>query len=177
MAATVPCHHHGVLGFVFRRRFPGRTRARWNDPAGLAVWIELAGLVCFRVTVVVWHQTWAVNSVTHIWGYRNYETGEDSRNNVFVGLLSNGEGWHNNHHADSRSARHGHLPWEIDTTYWILLLLQRLGLVYNIRRPTFIRRMTSIRKSRRRANPVLQSKIVQRPYQSLYRHPSWRQDI
>ena len=86
-------------------------------------------------TVIVWHQTWAVNSVTHLWGYRNYETGDDSRNNVFVGIISNGEGWHNNHHADSRSARHGHSSWEVDTTYWIILLLERLGLVRNIVHP------------------------------------------
>ena len=62
----------------------------------------------FVRTVLVWHITWAINSVTHLWGYRNYETDEDSRNNLVVGLISNGEGWHNNHHADPRSARHGH---------------------------------------------------------------------
>ena len=68
----------------------------------------------FVRTVVVWHITWSVNSVTHRWGYRNYETDEGSRNNVLVGLVSNGEGWHNNHHADPRSARHGHRWWEFD---------------------------------------------------------------
>ena len=50
-------------------------------------------------TVLVWHTTWAVNSVTHVWGYRNYETPDGSRNNLIVGLLAGGEGWHNNHHA------------------------------------------------------------------------------
>ena len=62
---------------------------------------------CTVTIIVVWHITWAINSVTHVWGYRNYETDEDSRNNLIVGLISNGEGWHNNHHADPRSARHG----------------------------------------------------------------------
>ena len=60
-------------------------------------------------TVVVWHLTWSVNSVSHLWGYRNYETPDQSRNNIFVSLIVGGE-WHNNHHADSRSARQGHLP-------------------------------------------------------------------
>ena len=76
------------------------------------------GIMMFGVfvrTVLVWHITWAVNSVTHLWGYRNYETDEDSRNNLVVGLISNGEGWHNNHHADPRSARHGHRWWKMDT--------------------------------------------------------------
>ena len=68
----------------------------------------------FVRTVIVWHQTWAVNSVTHLWGYRTYETDERSRNNVFVGLLVHGEGWHNNHHAEPRSAKHGHHWWELD---------------------------------------------------------------
>ena len=66
----------------------------------------------FVRTVLVWHITWAVNSVTHLWGYRSYETDEDSRNNIVVGLISNGEGWHNNHHADPRSARHGLRWWK-----------------------------------------------------------------
>ena len=77
----------------------------------------------FVRTVLVWHITWAINSVTHVWGYRNYETDEDSRNNLVVGLISNGEGWHNNHHADPRSARHGHRWWEIDNTWLTIRFL------------------------------------------------------
>ena len=64
-------------------------------------------------TVVVWHITWSVNSATHVWGYRNYNTPDVSRNNMLIALLTCGEGWHNNHHADSRSARHGHKWWEL----------------------------------------------------------------
>jgi hypothetical protein len=59
-------------------------------------------------TVLVWHITWSVNSVTDLWGYRNYQTPDNSRNNVLVGLLAGGEGWHNNRHAAPASARHGH---------------------------------------------------------------------
>jgi stearoyl-CoA desaturase (delta-9 desaturase) len=86
-------------------------------------------------TVVVWHQTWAVNSIAHLWGYRNYATDEDSRNNVLVGIISNGEGWHNNHHADPRSAKHGHRWWELDTTYLTIRLLTMLGLAKDVVTP------------------------------------------
>jgi stearoyl-CoA desaturase (delta-9 desaturase) len=86
-------------------------------------------------TVVVWHQTWAVNSIAHLWGYRNYATDEDSRNNVLVGIISNGEGWHNNHHADPRSAKHGHRWWELDTTYLTIRLLTMLGLAKDVVMP------------------------------------------
>ena len=86
-------------------------------------------------TVYVWHITWAVNSLSHLWGYRNYDTGEHSRNNWFVALLTNGEGWHNNHHAAPRAAAHGHRWWELDLTYLTLVLLRRLGLVWDIVEP------------------------------------------
>jgi stearoyl-CoA desaturase (delta-9 desaturase) len=81
---------------------------------------------------MVWHITWSVNSIGHIWGYRNYQTAENSRNNILVGLISNGDGWHNNHHADQRAASHGHKWWELDVTYITLLILNRLGLVWDL---------------------------------------------
>jgi stearoyl-CoA desaturase (delta-9 desaturase) len=108
----------------------------WSDAVPFALGIVIWGV--FVRTVFVWHQTWAVNSVTHIWGYRNYATDEDSRNNLFVGYLAHGEGWHNNHHADQRSARHGHRWWEFDTTYLTIRLLERLGLVSDIVQPRHI---------------------------------------
>src|SRR5262249_10112114 len=81
---------------------------------------------------LVWHITWSVNSVTHLWGYRNYETGENSRNNWFVGLVSNGEGWHNNHHAQPRCAAHGHKWWEFDVTWITIWVLKKSGLAWNV---------------------------------------------
>lgn len=90
--------------------------------------------VFFR-TIIGWHITWAVNSVTHIWGYRNYETDENSRNNVIVGILASGEGWHNNHHADPRSARHGHKWWELDMTYLTIRAMGLLGIAWQIAEP------------------------------------------
>ncbi len=86
-------------------------------------------------TVYTWHVTWAINSAAHMWGYRNYETREDSRNNWLFALLTNGEGWHNNHHADPRSARHGHKWWEIDLTYVSLRICEMLGIISNLARP------------------------------------------
>jgi fatty-acid desaturase len=89
----------------------------------------------FVRTVYVWHVTWSVNGFTHLWGYRNYQTGENSRNNWVVTVLTNGEGWHNNHHAHPRSARQGHRWWEVDVMYATILLLQRVGLAWDVRVP------------------------------------------
>lgn len=83
-------------------------------------------------TVVIWHITWSVNSLTHMWGYRNFETRDDSRNNWLVALFSNGEGWHNNHHAEPRCAAHGQRWWEVDISYLTILAFQRLGLARDV---------------------------------------------
>jgi stearoyl-CoA desaturase (delta-9 desaturase) len=85
-------------------------------------------------TVAVWHITWSVNSVTHLWGYRNYETNEDSRNNWLLGYI-NGEGWHNNHHAEPRSANYGQRWWEFDVYFLVIRLWERMGLVWDVVRP------------------------------------------
>ncbi|TWT36378.1 Fatty acid desaturase [Posidoniimonas corsicana] len=89
----------------------------------------------FVRTVAVWHVTWAVNSVTHLWGYRNYDTKDASRNSWWVALLTSGEGWHNNHHAKPRCVAHGHRWWELDATYWVVLVLERLGLATEVVHP------------------------------------------
>ena len=94
-------------------------------------------------TVLVWHQTWSVNSLTHLFGYRNYETDENSRNNWLVALLAAGEGWHNNHHHDPVSASVQHRWWEFDITYWAILLLARLGLAWDIVLPRHVRQAAS----------------------------------
>ncbi len=89
----------------------------------------------FVRTVVEWHNTWSVNSITHLWGYRNYETRDDSRNHWLVALTAHGEGWHNNHHADQRSAKHGHKWWEYDLTWAVIRSLEIVGLARNVIRP------------------------------------------
>jgi len=78
----------------------------------------------FVRTVAVWHITWSVNSITHLWGYRNFPTRDNSRNNWVVGLISNGEGWHNNHHAEPRCASHGRRWWEVDLCYLSICALE-----------------------------------------------------
>ncbi len=83
-------------------------------------------------TVLVWHITWSVNSFGHVWGSRRYETRGNSRNNVVVALISNGDGWHNNHHADQRAASHGHKWWELDVTYLTLLGFRLCGLAWDL---------------------------------------------
>jgi fatty-acid desaturase len=109
-------------------------------------------------TVVVWHITWSVNSVTHVFGYRNYPTRDLSRNNACVALLASGEGWHNNHHADPRSAQHGHRWWELDLTFLIIRLLGWLGLATNVALPS----PALIKPSREGAYPVSTDPASQR---------------
>jgi fatty-acid desaturase len=89
----------------------------------------------FVRTVAVWHITWSVNSFTHVWGYRNFKTRDNSRNNWLVGLVSNGEGWHNNHHAQPRSAAHGMRWWEFDLSYLTIRAFEITGLAWNVVRP------------------------------------------
>jgi stearoyl-CoA desaturase (delta-9 desaturase) len=82
---------------------------------------------------VILHATWFVNSATHTWGYRTYETPEGSTNLWWVGLVAWGEGWHNNHHAFPRSARHGLEWWEFDANWMLLRVLVALGLARDVR--------------------------------------------
>jgi stearoyl-CoA desaturase (delta-9 desaturase) len=79
--------------------------------------------------------TSAINSVCHVWGSRAYETGEHSRNNFLMALLAFGEGWHNNHHAHPYSARHGFHWWQSDLTWNLLWVMERFGLVWDVKRP------------------------------------------
>ncbi|MFO1020112.1 MAG: fatty acid desaturase [Planctomycetales bacterium] len=92
--------------------------------------VVLWGL-CLR-TVVCYHCTWFVNSASHMWGYRNYNTTDRSRNLWWVALLSYGEGWHNNHHAHQRLAAHGHRWYEFDVTYLVIRTMKAVGLAWNI---------------------------------------------
>ncbi|GIU81248.1 MAG: acyl-CoA desaturase [Acidobacteria bacterium] len=98
----------------------------WFGGVGAVLW----GI--FLRTVLVWQTTWLVNSATHAWGKRRFETSDSSTNNAVVALLTFGEGWHNNHHAFPRSARHG-LTWkEIDINWLQILLLEKLGLARDV---------------------------------------------
>jgi fatty-acid desaturase len=83
-------------------------------------------------TVYVWHITWSVNSLSHIFGYRNFDTGDHSRNNWFVALLTGGEGWHNNHHADQAAASLQTRWWEFDLNYYFIKCLEWVGLATEV---------------------------------------------
>ena len=87
----------------------------------------------FVSTILVYHVTFFVNSVTHIVGKKRFETNDESRNSWWVALLTFGEGWHNNHHRWPLSARQGMYWWEFDLTYLILRFLERMGLVWDIK--------------------------------------------
>ena len=114
--------------------------------AALIAGVSIADANQFGLSLFVWgamvrnvlllHTTWSVNSVAHRWGYRRYETQDDSHNNIFVGIVTNGEGWHNNHHADPRSARHGHKWWELDLSWLTIRLMMMLGLATDVAIPS-----------------------------------------
>ena len=122
-----------VIGFAIGAIWPSAGMTRLMS--GLQFGLSILVWGVFVRTVVVLHGTWAVNSFAHTFGYQNYDTGENSRNNWLVALLSHGEGWHNNHHADQRAASHGHRWWELDMSWWIIRGLESTGLIQNVVRP------------------------------------------
>ena len=99
----------------------------WVNGVGMVLWGVL-----LRVTLGL-HATWLVNSATHLWGSRRFETRDDSRNSWWVALLTGGEGWHNNHHAHPVSARHGLRWYELDPNFWGIWLLSKIRLAKKIR--------------------------------------------
>ncbi|CAN6134694.1 OLE1 Fatty-acid desaturase [Methylophilaceae bacterium] len=113
---------------------------------GLGAWLENAaphlqtnGLQLFIwgfviSTVLLYHMTFTVNSLAHVWGKRRFLTNDDSRNNPVIALFTLGEGWHNNHHHFPSSARQGFYWWEIDLTYYGLKILSALGLIWHLRK-------------------------------------------
>ena len=147
---------HCHFGWMMREVEAEADVARWTkdlakDP--YLVWLEdwfmlptlLVGLGLFAVggwSMVLWgialrlvvgyHVTWLVNSATHFFGYKTYETGDDARNCWWVALLSWGEGWHNNHHHRQNSAKTGEKWWEFDVTWYHVWLMRQLGLATRV---------------------------------------------
>jgi fatty-acid desaturase len=114
-----------IIGFV-----SGQTVAQALQ-FGASIWMW--GVVVR--TILVWHVTWCGNSFPHLFGYRNYETGDNSRNNAWVAIITSGEGWHNNHHADPQSATNQRHWWEIDLTFLFLQVLVWCGLAWDVQMP------------------------------------------
>lgn len=86
-------------------------------------------------TVVTWHGVFTINSLSHVFGTHPYDTGDDSKNNPVLAIITLGEGWHNNHHYNMLSARQGWLWWQYDPTWWVLVVLEKLGLVWDLYPP------------------------------------------
>ncbi len=118
-----------LAGFLVGYLSEGTTAAGTQLAASWLVWGVIAR------TVLVWHMTWSVNSLSHLFGYRNYETREESRNNWFVSAIAAGEGWHNNHHGDPTSVSNWHRWWEFDLTYCIIRGMAFCGLAWDLKEP------------------------------------------
>jgi stearoyl-CoA desaturase (delta-9 desaturase) len=119
----------------------------WLDRLELAPAI-ITGTLCYLIagwsgvvvgflwsTVLVYHSTFCINSLAHVHGKQRYVTGDDSRNNWLLALITMGEGWHNNHHAWQRSVRQGFRWWEVDATYYILRGLSWAGVIWDLKLP------------------------------------------
>lgn len=90
----------------------------------------------FLSTTLLYHGTFSINSLMHLWGRRRYVTTDTSRNSLLLALITMGEGWHNNHHYYQSSANQGFFWWEIDLSYYLLKLMSGLGLVHDLRKPS-----------------------------------------
>ena len=154
--------HRGFLyshvGWIFARRHDATDLVKmadlthypelmWLHKHELTPAVALA-IICFAVagwpglvigffcsTVLVYHATFCINSLAHVCGRKRYVTGDDSRNNWLLALLTMGEGWHNNHHAYQSSVRQGFRWWEVDPTYYILKALSFVGVVWDLKTP------------------------------------------
>jgi stearoyl-CoA desaturase (delta-9 desaturase) len=113
----------------------------WIAPWALAV-------ICFAIggwsglfigfvlsTVLLWHATFLINSLAHVFGSRRFVTEDTSRNNFLLAVLTMGEGWHNNHHRSAYVARQGLKWWEIDVTWYVLVVLEKLHVIWDVKRP------------------------------------------
>ncbi len=113
----------------------------WVPPAalGFAVWLLFgwSGLfIGFALsTVLLWHGTFTINSLTHLIGKRRFDTPDESRNHWLLAIVTMGEGWHNNHHHYQGSVRQGFYWWEVDVTYYVIRALAAVGLVWDVREP------------------------------------------
>jgi stearoyl-CoA desaturase (delta-9 desaturase) len=118
-----------LAGLVLPTLLGGLITMSWGGALFGFLWGGLARIF------LVHHVTWSINSVCHLWGSRPYRSHDESRNNFVFGVLAMGEGWHNNHHAFPTSARHGLAWWQIDTSYYVIRVMEWLGLAWQVRVP------------------------------------------
>jgi stearoyl-CoA desaturase (delta-9 desaturase) len=141
------CRRYGATDESKIKDFAKYPELRWLNkyhlvpPVILAVALFLAGGMpallwgFFVSTVLLWHGTFLVNSLNHVWGTRRYATTDTSRNNAFIALFTMGEGWHNNHHHFMSSANQGFFWWELDPSYYLIKAFEALGLIWDVRTP------------------------------------------
>jgi stearoyl-CoA desaturase (delta-9 desaturase) len=110
----------------------------WFPPTVLAAALFFVGGMPWLVwgfclpTMTLAHATFAINSINHMFGSRRFETVDESRNNVVTAFFAAGEGWHNNHHRYQRAARNGFYWWEFDVTWYVIRLMQAVGLAWDV---------------------------------------------
>jgi stearoyl-CoA desaturase (delta-9 desaturase) len=139
------CDKYGDTKMDNIKDFAKYPELRWlNSHDFIAPWA--LGVACFLIggwsglvlgfftsTVLLWHSTFTINSLAHVFGRRRYETTDTSRNSLLLALLTMGEGWHNNHHRYQSSARQGFRWWQVDVTYYGLWMLSKVGIVKDLR--------------------------------------------
>ena len=119
-----------ALGFLIPAVIGGLVTMTWTGALLGFLWGGIVRLCALH------HVTWSVNSVCHIWGQKEFASGDESRNNPIMGILALGEGWHNNHHAFPASARHGLKWWQFDASWIVIRTLALVGLAKKIRLPS-----------------------------------------
>ncbi len=113
------------LGQFLAAQYPQLNTSGWQ----LVIWGY------FISTVLLSHVTYCINSLAHVFGFRTYDTADNSRNNFLLAVLTLGEGWHNNHHCCPGSVKQGFQWWQLDFSYYVLLLMNKLGLVWDLKYP------------------------------------------
>lgn len=152
------------IGWLFERNKPSKHPVKDLQCYPEIVWIDrwhwVPGValvpLCFVIdglegmawgfvvsTVALYHATFMVNSVCHLIGTRPHQTNDRSRNNLFVALITLGEGWHNEHHHEQTCARQGQRWWQIDVSWYILWLLERIGIIWEVKRPRLLKSPSS----------------------------------
>jgi stearoyl-CoA desaturase (Delta-9 desaturase) len=142
------CDKYGATEYDRIKDFAKYPELRWLNRHDWVGWVALAvasfligGLPGLVVgfgwsTVLLWHGTFTVNSLAHVMGRRRYATTDTSRNSLIIALITNGEGWHNNHHHYQASARQGFRWWQWDPSYYALWALSKVGVVRDLKTPT-----------------------------------------
>ncbi|HEY5038470.1 MAG TPA: fatty acid desaturase, partial [bacterium] len=125
--------YHGVAPFVLAASiFFFGTFLQHAAPSLHTNGLQMLCWGFFTSTTILYHGTFTINSLAHLFGKKRFETNDDSKNSLILSLLTMGEGWHNNHHRYPYSERQGIYWWEIDMTHYTLKVFSWLGLVWDI---------------------------------------------